>query len=454
MDHMPVLMTYPFRRFRSALSSPWPYICVGYKLSALLLLVIVLGGCKTFFPFYRHTVAPQQSIKVTTATAPTTSPSTVWSLKSRNQEAQPRPIDVLFIAYDNGDGRAFQKLLPELSQRGISWHTLAFGPAGNLFPDYQHATNLNNQLTVSERDQLLRNRTQLLPDSIPKDQVKRFQPRLVITGMAHSGQAQLTRAYWNQGAWTIAFYDNMAPPQGQEWVMPWLEQQVYPVVEELLVPTNSLASAFPANYTYQSKVTPVLHPTLKDWQDTFAFVDRGKLRANLNLDQRPVVLIAGGYGKAYEESRLVMARAARARPDIQWLLTPHPRRMNNAYSEVRPVDDPIRTIAHISTAHAATIADMIMSHSSTSGWMAAQMGIPVIFVQPENPVISRHNSPIQTVNSVSALLNSVHRALDNPLLEQADLPPTPSTDIVDIIEDRLIIRLPKQPQVEFLGERP
>ncbi len=447
---MPVLITHrPFGSHFS-LSSLWRPINRRYKLTLLLLLAITLTGCQTLFGASRHGLTAQQSIKVSTATA--APQATSWALKATELPPEPRPIDVLFIAYDNGDGRAFQKLLPELSQRGISWHTLAFGPAGNLFPDYQHATNLNNQLSAPERERFLRDRNLMLPTSIPQDQVKRFQPRIVITGMAHTGQAQLTRAYWNQGAWTIAFYDNMAPPQGQAWVTPWLEQQIYPVVEELLVPTSTLVNTFPDNYTYQHSVTPVLHPTLKDWQDTFAFVDRDKLRASLQLDQRPVVLIAGGYGKAYEESRLLMARAARARPDIQWLLTPHPRRMNNAFGEVRPIDDPIRTIAHVSTAHAATIADMVMSHSSSSGWMAAQMGIPVLFVQPESPSITRPNTPIQTVNSLPTLLNAVHRALDNPLLEQPNLPPTPKIDIVDIIEDRLIIKQPKPPQIEFLGE--
>ena len=52
--------------------------------------------------------------------------------------------------------------------------------------------------------------------------------------MAHQGQARISDKFHAQGAWSIAFYDNLESPQGQDWVAHWFESTA-PVSDELLV---------------------------------------------------------------------------------------------------------------------------------------------------------------------------------------------------------------------------
>ncbi len=349
-----------------------------------------------------------------------------------------KAVDVLMLAYDNGDGRAFRALLPELEQKNISWHLIVFGPAEELFAKSPDITQLNERVSPEQARLWRDNRNASLPVSLMRELTETYQPKIVLSGMAHTGQTELTQSWWNLGAWTIAFYDNLEAPQGQQWIAPWLQQP--PELEQLLVSSPLLIDSFPENYSRHGTLA-VQHPAFQEWKESFQRENTADLRKTLELDNRPVVLIAGGYGDDFQRSFALMKEAAALRSDIQWLMTPHPRTLADLNTGTDMPADSIRTISNISTVRLSTVAQLVMTHRSTVGWMASQTGLPVIFVRPEGHQDALAWGQVRLVNNSSSLLNAVHRLLDNP----ASRTPFPANNHSPTIADILIQRL--QPQL-------
>ena len=330
----------------------------------------------------------------------------------RNSTLTPEKInlDVLLIAYDNGDGRAFKALLPELTAKNIHWHLIAFGPAAQLFKDSQNITILDQQVSQAEANKWFNNRRAVLPEQLTFRLVNSYEPQIVLTGMSHSAQARLMGDWWNQGAKTVAFYDNFEPVAGQKWAEPWLE--IPPSVELFLVPSNNAARSFPK--ARQGVAQVVQHPALLQWQETIKHQDKDVLRSQLGLSEKPVVLVAGGYGKEYQQSLALIMTAARQRPDLQWLLAPHPR-TDGAFEKQLLLSEPntfTQVVSTVPTTNLAAVADLMVTYNSTSGWFTAQLGIPTLFVRPEEQARILIPERLQLVNTEVSLLNGIHRFID------------------------------------------
>ena len=384
---------------------------MSHALSALLVMLLTLGlsGCT----------------QLRTAPSPATTKAVTQS------------VDVLLVAYDHGDGQAFRTLLPELQERHIRWHLIAFGPAAELFSGSEQITLLDSYVPPEEALQWKNNRRAELPAALTARLFDQFRPTLVLSGMAHAAQAKLVRQWWQRGAWTIAFYDNYAPPADQHWIEPWWE--VAPPLEELWVPDHALVSHFPAQTGRSKGVIAIEHPTLTQWTMQQATEDRTALRQTLGLDKRPVVLLAGGYGETYMESFDLVAQAARLRPDLQWLLAPHPRTKGadeaSLLARMRPA--PIRMVTDIPTVRLASVADLVIVHRSTVGTLANQLGIPTLFVQPHAQPSSDKQARKYTINSQQSLLNTIHRELDIAHSHQHKRAPVALPTIVSLLEKRL-----------------
>ena len=379
------------------------------------------------------------------------------TLRKNNVVTTPTPqaeaVDVLLIAYDNGDGRAFRTLLPELDEKNIHWHLVAFGPAAALFEEAQfegspNITRLNQTASPEQIKEWLENRYSTLPNPDVNALTNRYAPRVVLSGMAHTIQAQLTQQWWQQGSWTIAFYDNMEPPAGQLWVKPWFDAN--PPVEQLMVTTRPLLKSFPEKMARSGKITQVYHPAVKEWQEVFDKEDSDALKQILELDDRPVVLVAGGYGNEYQNSLKVIQTAAALREDLQWVLTPHPRTLLT--SEGKHTDNsPLKAITDIPTVRVATLASAIVTHRSTVGWLGSQLGIPVIFVRPEGHPEILENGRIRIVNNETALLNALYRQLDSPA-QQVTSDNSQAKSIADVLEHHLKDQKPSSLKVESVND--
>ena len=128
--------------------------------------------------------------------------------------------------------------------------------------------------------------------------------------------------------------------------------------------------------------------------------DKVALKQQLKLDDRRLV-IAGGYGDAYQKSLLLMESVAEKHPEVQWLLAPHPRVLDRQ-NELPPLSSAITMITAVATNRLVAIADVVMSHRSTVVWMSAMSDIAGIFVRPEDSVSRTQNNVIIT-NSVAEL---------------------------------------------------
>ncbi len=361
-----------------------------------------------------------------------------------------RSVDVLLIAYDNGDGRAFRNLLPELTNRNINWHLIAFGPAADLFEPSSHITILNHKVQPKEAWIWKENRKALLSEKLTHTLVRSWNPRVLIAGMAHRIQAELITLWWQKGAWTIAFYDSFETPTGQDWIHSWLEAQ--PPVEEIFVPSIRLTESFPQGYTRSKGVSAVAHPVLLEWHESISRSEPKLLRESLGLNNSPIILIAGGYGEGYSESLELMAEAASLRPDIQWLIAPHPRYRGEQEQVLLEEDNPppFQIINNEPSIRLAAIADLVISYKSTVSWLTSQLGIPSLFVRPEaEPGML---GLIKVVNSSSSLLNAVHKNLDQLPRHSAparihDLP-----RISSLLEQRIKDPVSRPPQLNYLEE--
>ncbi|MTI13168.1 hypothetical protein [Sansalvadorimonas verongulae] len=358
-------------------------------------------------------------------------------------------MDVLLIAYDNGDGRAFRSLLPELDTKGTHWHLVAFGPATALFENTPNTTLLNEGASPEEVKEWIGNRYATLADTKLASVTKRFAPRIVLSGMAHTIQAQLVQQWWQQGAWTIAFYDNMEPPAGQQWIKPWFDFN--PPVEQVMVTTRPLKISFPEKMARSGKVTQVVHPGLKEWQEAFEREDQQLLKEALELDERPVVLVDGGYGDDYQNSLEVIKAAAALRDDLQWVFTPHPRTLFSTRSA--PDNAPLITITDISTVRVATLARAVVTHRSSIGWFASQMGTPVIFVRPKDQPEVLEQGLVRMVNDETTLLNALYRQLDAPAQHTELVSKAKGSAIADVLERHLKEQKPSSLKVESVNDQ-
>ena len=360
-------------------------------------------------------------------------------------------LDLVLIAYDNGDGRSFRNLLPELTNRKIHWHLIAFGPAADLFEPGPNITRLNDQVPPDVSLQWKENRRATLPQKITQQLIDHWKPTVVLTGMAHTGQAELTARWWQQGAWTIAFYDNFESPDKQSWVQPWLEQK--PPVEEVLVPSKRLTKSFPKELAQSKGISAIAHPILVEWRESFHQSEPQSLKDSLSLSGKPIILVAGGYGERYNNSLNVIAEAAKLRPDLQWLVAPHPRNRGEQEQALLNSDNPppLQIITNEPTIRLASIADLVISHKSTVGWLASQLGVSTLFVRPEEEQEYLLKNRVKIVNNSSSLLNAIHRELDQP----PSALPSHSPELpylVDLIQQRLVPPPAKPIQVDYLED--
>lgn len=351
-------------------------------------------------------------------------------------QTQQQVVDVLFVAYDNGDGRAFQQLIPELEAKKLNWKIVTFGPAAKLFSERdEHVMNINQNMSAPLQEAIYQNRALSLPANLKQRMLDSFRPKVVVTGMAHQGQAQLSDMFHGQGAWSIAFYDNLESPEGQAWVKHWFEN-VTPVSDELLVTMPDLSAHFSNQLTYHKKNTIVQHPAVAAWGKTIQDEDAKALKQQLKLDDRPVIVIAGGYGDAYQKSLLLMESVAENHPEIQWLLAPHPRVLDRQ-NELPPLSPAIKMITTVPTNRLVAIADVVMSHRSTVVWMSAMSNIAGIFVRPEDSV-SRTKHNVYIANNVTALdkavLSQIHKPTKGDNLKE---PESSQQSLVDLIVQRL-----------------
>ena len=334
-----------------------------------------------------------------------------------NQET----VDVLLIAFDNGEGRAFRAALPALKTQNLSVRVLTFGPADQLFENTSGVFSLSviagNQTQSADWQ---RDRNAVLSENELQKTLQYFKPTIVVTGMAHTIQAQLLDSYRREGSYTIAFYDNFEEPGDKEYVQPWLNTTTG--ADELFLPATYLNKNFSGLPQFkQTQLTVTGQPVLDEWAQAFRETNRSRLRQKLTLEpERQIVVFAGGYDKSYTEALQRFLEAAKARTDLQFLITPHPRTDGSAENDaVAEMNKTGAETAHIfinrdiPTHQLATVASLMVVHQSTTGFMARAQGLPVLYIAADNysnPMIDGLQA--RRAWNWSGILNEMHRLLD------------------------------------------
>ncbi len=322
-------------------------------------------------------------------------------------------VDVVFIAYDQGESNAFKPLESTLIAKGISYNILAIGRAAEIFASHPRKLSIPpvDEVTLKEN-----RKTPLSPETI-KAITRSISPFIVYTGMASTAQAQLANAFKKQGSYSIAFYDNFDSPLRQPYLTPFLEEIHHP--DEFHVPSVPTSQSFAGiALANQARIIVTGQPALESWDEIYKNTNETKLRRELGLNPNdPVVLFAGGYDDGYEQSFRVFMEATKQLPDITFLVTHHPKysgqlesRIINAFGSknVRLIPKEVAN-----TASASKLALAIATHKSTVGAQALYKGKPVIYIAAqgysnfliEGGLADRTFTPRETAAAIKSAIN-------------------------------------------------
>ena len=276
------------------------------------------------------------------------------------------PIDVLLVAYDTGDSNIIRQLAEKMEKESQSYSIVGFGRAKTIFklhPKFQEIADGS----VSDRSVLLSQKTicQLK---------KSFHPKVVFSGMASTGQAQILNAFPN--ARTYAVYDNFDSPQKKDFIQPFIKE-VGPITG-YMIPAGFLLKEFKNFLPAGSAIFVVGQPALEDWASVFNNCDRVALRQSLKIRKtEKVILFAGGMDDTYAKYFDIFIQAVKQRPSWRVFVTYHPKSTGEV--ERRIVEKYKASNVFVSndvkTNHLAIIADILVCHKSSVCQQAFSVGV-------------------------------------------------------------------------------
>lgn len=281
-----------------------------------------------------------------------------------------KPVDVLFCAYDTGDSNAISRILPRLKEENLTYSILAFGRGTDIFKDEKAFYKIKGGS--------LEDRAQLLPQSQIEDIQEQFQPKIVFSGMASVGQAQVLNAF--PGSKRVAFYDNFDAPEGKEFIQPFIGH--IGQINLYMVPAQFLVPNFQRIFN-GIKVRAVGQPALEEWKDVFENTDRDQLKKDLKLEtDQKVILFAGGVEKTYPHYLKIFVSVVARHPEWKIFITYHPKTDGEAEREAVKEFRASNTVVgnEFKTNILATIADQLVCHKSSVCQQAFSVGVSCSYV--------------------------------------------------------------------------
>ncbi|WP_422138690.1 hypothetical protein [Endozoicomonas sp. ALC020] len=348
-------------------------------------------------------------------------------------------IDLLLVAYDQGESNAFKQLEKALKKRGINYRILSIGRAAEIFRNHP----LNLTISVPDPEQLRNNRETVWPKSALIELSKRIRPKIVYSGMASAVQAQILNHMKQGGSFTLAFYDNFDPITNKEYVQAFLE--TIRTLDEFHIPTSATAVSFKDLVFCPNPLYVVIgQPALEAWDDIYRQTDNRSVRLELNIGpNEPVAVFAGGYDDTYEEYFRIFIEATRKLPSVTFLVTHHPKtsgEVERRWIKERGTGN-VRLVENNrhSTAALTKMSVAVMVHKSSIGTMARYKGKPVIYIaEPgtDNFLIREKaaflaSTPEEVVKKFQSAIASDNQV---PSLESLGIPDQPSLSIAIEIE--------------------
>ncbi|MGI9277143.1 MAG: hypothetical protein ACR2PT_20145 [Endozoicomonas sp.] len=350
--------------------------------------------------------------------------------------AQRQNLDVLFVAYDQGESSAFMQLEKALKKASINYRIITLGRAVDVF----YGNSKSFSPAESRQSAFISDRKMLLDEGELHRVVSKFNPAIVYTGLASAAQAQLLNTFKSKGSYAIAFYDNFDPVAGKEYVIPFLNE--VSEIDEYHVPSQATADSFkdqPQLHGTPIKVTG--QPALEAWDEVYRSTDSEKLRSTLKLpSSRQVVLFAGGYDSSYEEYFHVFIESTRQMPNVSFLVTYHPKtsgKLERRIIEKYALDN-VRLVntKDYSSQSLSKIASAVVVHKSSLGTQALYKNKPVLYVAEQSfenfliqKKLARLASTPKTVRQ--ALLEALKTDTPQHSLNELGTPSHPTDQIIN-----------------------
>lgn len=325
-----------------------------------------------------------------------------------------KSTDILFLAMDQGESEIFRLLVPELQRRNLSVSIFTLGQADTFFADMEEATPIATLATFPAN--LSDDRAaQLAQDAVTKI-VGGIRPTVVVTGMSHAIEAQLSNHFRGNGSTIVAVYDRFSLISQTPAILAWLKTTTG--VDDVLLPGHYQAIDAGNLAAFQSSYIGISgHPVLEQWDILFLVTDAVQKKHDLGLDpKRPVILFTGGQEPEYQQWLTLFLRSMAERPDIQVLIAPDPRTDGQLEREkvqslklknVRVMD------GNTGTAELATVADLVVTHKSITGFQAAWQGLPVLFIAAKGYTNILTDAGLASrASSWQQILNTVHGSID------------------------------------------
>lgn len=338
------------------------------------------------------------------------------SSKSADKSPPRESIDILFLAMDQSESQIFKLLLPEIHRRNLKTQVFTLGRADTLFADTKGALSIAamTPLPANFSD----DRTVLLNQNAVTKIVESVRPNIVVTGMSHAIEAQLSNHFREQGSIIIALYDHFGLISQTPHISPWLK--TITGVDELLLPGHYQAVDAGKLAAFQSSQIAISgHPVLEQWDITFLVGNPVQQKQRLGLDpKRPIILFAGGHDSEYQQWLTLFLQSMAERPDIQVLIAPHPQtngQLERDSVQSSKLNNVLVMDGNTTIAELATVADLVVTFKSIIGFQAAWQELPVIFIAGEeyNNILTDAGLASRA-SSWQQILNSVYRYIDRP----------------------------------------
>ena len=218
------------------------------------------------------------------------------------------------------------------------------------------------------------------------EQIVNVQPKVVVTGVSYAYFGQILDAL--DGAQRLCYWDNFSPDGDGDYFA--TAKEVASHAETVIVPDEAFVHRV-------AHAVVMEHPSLDVWSEAQTLYDAEQVKGIVGVEEgKPFVLILGGYGVACDAATSLLESGLKEMGDeIDVWMLPHPK-----VGESGPFKCISRELG-FSTAQLVAAADVVLTHQSTAGVLAAMMGKRVGFFVPENPRFSNLVTELGIANRYS-----------------------------------------------------
>ncbi len=326
---------------------------------------------------------------------------------SYSHEGNHIKTDVLFIAHETSESQAFREIQLELEAAGISYRTVAIGPAADYFKNDPTLIQ-TPELAPPYRFMLLNMINWSINESLVQHLSERVSPKIVYTGMASRSQAQIANHWAEKGAKIFVFYDHLQPVYYTDYAQTFTKE--IKKVDAFHAPNKVVAiSLFELAKATGAKVEITGHPALQISRETYEQTDTIQLLADLNIhpDQKVMLFAADTSLESYPDAFQTFIETTRLLPHILFIATTNSRERDDM--EMRMIEEGLGNILVLNDEHYShdtlmTISSAIIAHSE-------EQIIHTVYKDKTTVYITHDNSRNYMLTAEAAFQSSVPRLL-------------------------------------------